>query len=87
MQYSLGLAEFEREVVEVSAVADLLGIKLVANEFVAYLKLTLDYKEVLSERSFILVTFALTGFASFGSAGIQFGGIGGIVPERRGDLA
>ena len=74
-------------IAEVPAVADLLGTKLVANEFVAYLKLTSDYKEVLSERSFILVTFALTGFANFGSVGIQLGGIGGIAPERRGDLA
>ncbi len=74
-------------IAEVPAVADLLGTKLVANEFVAYLKLTSEYKEVLSERSFILMTFALTGFANFGSVGIQLGGIGGIAPERRGDLA
>ncbi len=72
---------------EVPAMADLLGTKLVANEFVAYLKLTSEYKDVVSERSFVLATFALTGFANFGSVGIQLGGIGGIAPERRGDLA
>ncbi len=74
-------------VAEVPAVADLLGTKLVANEFVAYLKLTSEYQGVISDRSFVLATFALTGFANFGSVGIQLGGIGGMAPARRGDLA
>jgi CNT family concentrative nucleoside transporter len=67
--------------------ADLLGTKLVANEFVAYIKLTTEYRGVISERSYVLATYALTGFANFASIGIQLGGIGGMAPTRRGDLA
>lgn len=72
---------------DVPAIADLLGTKLVANEFVAYVKLTQQYKGVISERSFSLATYALTGFANFASIGIQLGGIGGMAPARRSDLA
>ena len=67
--------------------ADLLGTKLVANEFVAFIKLTSEYKGVVSERTHVLATFALTGFANLGSIGIQLGGIGGMAPSRRGELA
>jgi CNT family concentrative nucleoside transporter len=72
---------------DVPRVADLLGTKLVANEFVAYAKLNESYRDVLSERSRVLATYALTGFANFGSIGIQIGGIGAMAPGRRGDLA
>ena len=72
---------------DVPMVADLLGTKLVATEFVAYLKLTGDYQGVVSERAHVLSTYALTGFANLGSIGILLGGIGGMAPERRGDLA
>ena len=72
---------------DVGAMADLLGTKLVANEFVAFVKLTTQYKGVLSERGYVLATFALTGFANIASIGIQLGGIGGMAPSRRGDLA
>jgi CNT family concentrative nucleoside transporter len=72
---------------DVPAMGDLLGTKLVANEFVAYVKLTGEYKGVLSERSYVLATYALTGFANFASIGIQLGGIGAMAPTRRGDLA
>ena len=72
---------------EVGPVADLLGTKLVANEFVAFLKLTSEYRDVLSDRSYTVATFALTGFANIASIGIQIGGIGGLAPARRGDLA
>ena len=72
---------------DVAPMADLLGTKLVANEFVAFVKLTAEYKGVLSERSFVLATYALTGFANFGSIGIQLGGIGAMAPTRRSDLA
>jgi CNT family concentrative nucleoside transporter len=72
---------------EVGPVADLLGTKLVANEFVAFLKLTGEYRDVLSDRSYTVATFALTGFANIASIGIQIGGIGGLAPARRGDLA
>ena len=72
---------------DVPALADLLGTKLVTNEFVAYVKLADDYAGVISDRSLTLATFALTGFANFGSVGILIGGIGGMAPGRRADLA
>jgi CNT family concentrative nucleoside transporter len=72
---------------DVPAMADLLGTKLVANEFVSFVKLTTEYRETLSPRSYTLATYALTGFANFASIGIQLGGIGGMAPTRRGDLA
>jgi CNT family concentrative nucleoside transporter len=72
---------------DIGPMADLLGTKLVANEFVAFVKLTGEYKGVISDRSYVLATFALTGFANIASIGIQLGGIGGMAPNRRGDLA
>jgi nucleoside permease NupC len=109
---------------EVFNVADLLGIKLATNEFVAYTRLTTmggpDAAQVAgalgqlgglggatgplgalpalagvrteaglipASRSYILATYALTGFANFSSIGIQLGGIGALAPNRRGDLA
>lgn len=72
---------------DVPAMGDLLGTKLVANEFVAYIKLTSEYRGVISDRSYTLATYALTGFANFASIGIQLGGIGAMAPSRRGDLA
>jgi len=72
---------------DVPAVADLLGTKLVATEFVSFIKLTTQYRHTLSPRSYTLATYALTGFANFASIGIQLGGIGGMAPTRRGDLA
>jgi len=72
---------------DVPEVADLLGTKLVANEFVAYVKLTGPYRDAIEPRSYTLATYALTGFANFGSLGIMLGGIGGMAPTRRGDIA
>ena len=72
---------------DIPAVADLLGTKLVTNEFVAYVKMGGEYATTLSDRGRTLVTFALTGFANFGSIGIVLGGIGSMAPERRVDLA
>lgn len=72
---------------DIAPMADLLGTKLVANEFVAFVKLTSQYRDVLSERSYVLATYALTGFANISSIGVQLGGIGGMAPNRRGDLA
>lgn len=70
---------------------ELLGLKMATNEFVAYLRLSEWAKPddvlELSERSRKIMTFALCGFANFSSIGIQLGGIGGIAPERRADLA
>ncbi len=72
---------------DIPAVADLLGTKLVSNEFVAYVEMANEYRAQFSERTIMLCTFALTGFANFGSIGIQLGGIGAMAPSRRGDLA
>lgn len=72
---------------DVPAVADLLGTKLVTNEFVAYVKLSGEYADTVSDRARTLSAYALTGFANFGSIGIVLGGVGGLAPERRGDLA
>lgn len=74
---------------DIPGIADLLGTKLVANEFVAYVKLTdaEGYRHVLTPRAYVLATYALTGFANIASIGIQIGGIGGLAPSRRGDLA
>ncbi len=73
------------------AAGELLGLKMMATEFVAYLKfgewMKPDSPVQLSERTQIIMTYALAGFANFGSIGIQIGGIGGIAPERRADLA
>ncbi len=71
---------------DVPSVAELLGKKLVLNEFVAFISLTNDYKG-MDPRSIALATFALTGFANFSSIGIQIGGIGSMAENRRGDLA
>ena len=71
---------------DIGPVADLLGTKLVANEFVAFVKLTTEYRDI-DPRSYVLATYALTGFANLASIGIQLGGIGGMAPTRRGDLA
>jgi CNT family concentrative nucleoside transporter len=72
---------------DVAPMADLLGTKLVANEFVSFVKLTSQYKGVMSDRSYVLATYALAGFANLGSIGIQLGGIGAMAPTRRSDLA
>ena len=70
---------------------ELLGKKMVANEFVSYVQLSQwiqpDSGVELSQRSVTILTYALCGFANFSSIGIQIGGIGGIAPERRRDLA
>ena len=76
---------------DVPKVGELLGTKLVANEFVAYVDMTTKMKPGmdggLSHRSYALATYALTGFANFASMGILIGGIGGMAPNRRSDLA
>jgi CNT family concentrative nucleoside transporter len=68
------------------AVGNLLGTRMVLNEFVAYSQLG-PLKDTLDPRSFTIATFALCGFANFSSIGIQIGGIGALAPERRHDLA
>lgn len=69
-------------------VGRLLGTKLVVNEFVAYLDLgALREAGGIGAKSVFVTTFALCGFANFGSIGIQLGGIGAMAPERRADIA
>ena len=67
-------------------IGNLLGTRMVLNEFVAYSQLG-TLKDTLDPRSFTIATFALCGFANFSSIGIQIGGIGALAPERRHDLA
>ncbi len=68
------------------SIGNLLGIRMVLNELVAFSYLG-PMKGVLDPRSFTIATFALCGFANFSSIGIQIGGIGALAPNRRGDLA
>jgi CNT family concentrative nucleoside transporter len=67
-------------------VGGLIGEKVVTNEFVAYAHLT-EIQAELSPKALLISTYALCGFANFSSIAIQIGGIGGIAPERRPDLA
>ena len=68
------------------AIGQVLGERIVLNEFIGYLSLS-KLKATLDPRSFTLATYALCGFANFSSIAIQVGGIGSLVPSRRGDLA
>ncbi|HRB12871.1 MAG TPA: nucleoside transporter C-terminal domain-containing protein [Vicinamibacteria bacterium] len=68
------------------AFGNLIGTKLSLNEFVAYVELG-HIKNTLSPRTVVIATYALCGFANFSSIGIQIGGISGIAPDRRSDLA
>ena len=67
-------------------IGSLLGTRMVLNEFIAYAQLG-PMKAQLDPRSFTIASFALAGFANFSSVGIQLGGIGALVPERKHDLA
>lgn len=71
---------------ECKQAGEIIGTKTVLNEFVAFAELA-GRRGELSDRSFTILTYALAGFANFSSIGIQLGGIGGIAPERRSDLA
>ena len=68
------------------AIGNLLGTRMALNEVIAYISLGAQ-KASLSPRAFTIATFALCGFANLGSIGMQIGGIGALVPERRNDLA
>ena len=72
---------------EILNVGQLIGIKIFATEFFAYVELADMQVNGLSSRSVFLSTFALCGFANFMSIGIQIGGIGALAPDRRSDLA
>jgi CNT family concentrative nucleoside transporter len=64
----------------------LMGIKTVLNEFLAYLRLAALPPGTLSDRSALIMTYALCGFANFGSLGILIGGLSTMVPERRDEV-
>lgn len=69
---------------DVAAAGSLLGKKLVINEFIAYSQMI---KTQISERTMIILTYALAGFANFACIGIQVGGIGAIAPSKRWSLS
>ncbi len=74
------------ESADILSFGTLLGEKIAVNEFIAFSSLR-DLSETMSERSVIIATYALCGFANFSSIAIQIGGIGGIAPSRRGEIA
>lgn len=71
---------------EAITAGSLLGTKTVLNELLAYLDLARLPADALSERSRLILTYALCGFANFGSLGIMLGGLGSMIPERRGEI-
>ena len=71
---------------ETATAAALMGTKTVLNEFVAYVDLAHLPPDALSARSRLIMTYALCGFANFGSVGIMIGGMGAMVPDRRPEI-
>ena len=71
---------------EAEAAARLMATKTVLNEFIAYVDLARLGPDALSEKSRLIVTYALCGFANFGSAGIMIGGLSAMCPERKQDI-
>jgi len=67
-------------------VGNLLGTRMTLNELVAFSQLA-PLKDVITDRSFIIATFALCGFANFSSIGIQIGGLGALAPNKRDEIA
>lgn len=70
-----------------SKVARLIGFKTVINEFVAYAEMSKIPMSEWTEKGRLIASFALCGFANFSSIGIQIGGIGGLAPSRKSDIA
>jgi len=71
---------------ECAVAGRLMGTKTILNEFIAYLNLAHLPPEALSDRSRIIMTYAMCGFANFGSLGIMIGGIGMMAPDRRAEI-
>ena len=71
---------------DAATVGNLLGTRMVLNEFIAFAQLG-ELRDTIDPRSFTIATFALCGFANFASIGMQIGGIGALAPTRRSDLA
>jgi len=72
---------------DIGGVATLLGQKITVNEFVAFQNLTNHSVPIVTEKGLLILSIAICGFANFSSVGMQIGGIGALVPERRADLA
>ncbi|MSU46246.1 MAG: NupC/NupG family nucleoside CNT transporter [Lacunisphaera sp.] len=72
---------------DINNVATLLGQKITINEFVAFKSLTDKAVPIITDKGLLIVSIAICGFANFSSVGMQIGGIGALVPERRTDLA
>ena len=81
ISYAIGI-----EPADVGVFSSLLGKKIILNEFIAYLDLV-KLRDQISPRTFTMATYALCGFANFGSIAIQIGGTGSLMPSRREDLA
>ena len=71
---------------ETAQAGALIGSKTILNEFVAYLDMAALPPDALSERSRLILLYALCGFANPGSLGIMIGGLSAMVPERRGEI-
>ena len=71
---------------EAKTAGSLMGIKTILNELIAYQDLASLGNEVISERSRLIMTYALCGFANLGSLGIMIGGMGAMAPERREEI-
>ena len=67
----------------------MLGVKVVLNEFVAYTEMgtLVEVGKILNEKTILMLTYALCGFANFSSIAIQIGGIGPLAPDRKSDIA
>ena len=68
------------------AVGNLLGMRMVLNEFLAYIELG-KIQSQLQPHSTLIASYALCGFANLGSIGVQVGGVGSLIPDRRSELA
>ena len=71
---------------EAAQVGNFIGLKTILNEFVGYTAFS-EYADVLSDKSVMISTFALAGFANLSSIAIQIGSFGALCPERRGEVA
>ena len=71
---------------ETAAAADLMATKTVLNEFIAYLNFSQAPADAYSAKTRMILTYALCGFANFGSLGILIGGLGMMIPERRREI-
>jgi CNT family concentrative nucleoside transporter len=71
---------------EVATAASLMATKTVLNEFIAYVSMAHLPPDALSEHSRLILTYAMCGFANFGSAGIMIGGMSAMCPERKHDI-